>query len=138
VSDTTLSDGDDQSLLPGSAAERAAEDRGGLATIAPEEVPLLPGEVVKHPSPFQYVMIAVVLCVLTGLEVAVSYMVGDIPDGLIVALLLAMMIVKFVLVASWYMHLRTDMKIFRRFFIAGGVLAVIVYTIVLTALHVWD
>jgi cytochrome c oxidase subunit 4 len=138
VSDTTLSDSDDQSLLPGSTAERAAEDRGGLATIAPEEVPLLPGELVKHPSPFQYVMIAVVLCVLTGLEVAVSYMVGDIPDGLIVALLLAMMVFKFVLVASWYMHLRTDMKIFRRFFIAGAILAITVYTIALTGLHVWD
>jgi cytochrome c oxidase subunit 4 len=138
VSDTTLSDSDDQALLPGTAAERAAEDRAGLAAIAPEAVPLLPGEVVKHPSPFQYVMIAVVLCVLTGFEVAVSYMVGDIPDGLIVALLLAMMAFKFVLVASWYMHLRTDMKIFRRFFIAGGALALTVYVIALTTLHVWD
>ena len=36
------------------------------------------------------------------------------------------------------MHLSSDKPIFRRFFITGGVGAVILYTIVLTTFHVWD
>ena len=33
------------------------------------DLPMLPGEEHPHPSPFQYVMIAVVLCVITALEI---------------------------------------------------------------------
>ena len=40
-------------------------------------------------------MIAVILVVVTAVEIAVSYLDGDIPDGLIVALLLAMAAIKF-------------------------------------------
>jgi cytochrome c oxidase subunit 4 len=96
---------------------------------------VLPGEVRPHPSPLQYVLIAVVLCVITGVEIAVSYTEGDIPDGLIVTLLLGMAVIKFALVAAWYMHLRTDMRIFRRFFVLGIVAAIILYMIVLLSLH---
>jgi len=98
---------------------------------------LLPGEVHPHPSPAQYVLIAVVLCVVTAFEVAVSYLEGAIPDGLIVTLLLVMAIVKFALVAAWFMHLRTDKPIFRRFFVLGIVAAVLLYLVVLTSLHVF-
>ena len=80
---------------------------------------LLPGEVRPHPDPCQYVVVAVVLVVITAVEIGVSYIEGDIPDGLIVVLLLAMMVVKFFLVASWFMHLRTDQPVFKRFFIVG-------------------
>ena len=96
---------------------------------------LLPGELRKHPNPAQYVMIAVVLVVITGLEVGTSYLEGSIPDGLIVVLLLVMAFVKFVLVASWYMHLRTDQPVFRRFFILGTTAAIVLYLIVLATLH---
>lgn len=115
-----------------SAAAHA--ELGGALEPAPG---LLPGEVHPHPSPAQYVLVAVVLCVVTAFEVAVSYMEGDIPDGLIVTLLLVMAIVKFVLVAAWFMHLRTDKPIFRRFFVLGIVAAVMLYLIVLTSLHVF-
>ena len=96
---------------------------------------LLPGEVIAHPDPIQYVIVAVVLSVITAIEIATSYLEGDIPDGLIVTLLLGMGLVKFVLVASWFMHLRTDKKVFRRFFILGAVAAVVLYAIVLATLH---
>ena len=108
-----------------------AEPRGAL-----EPAPVfLPGEVKPHPTPFKYVMIAVVLCVATGLEVSVSYMEGDIPDGLIVVLLLAMMVMKFFLVASWFMHLRTDQPVFKRLFVLGSIAAPLLYLIVLATLH---
>jgi hypothetical protein len=40
-----------------------------------------------------------------------------------------------VLVASWFMHHRTDLPIFRRFFVIGIVAAIILYLIVLSTLH---
>jgi cytochrome c oxidase subunit 4 len=103
-----------------------------MAHAAPN---LLPGEVRAHPDPWQYVVVAVVLAVITAVEIAVSYMEGDIPDGLIVVLLLAMMVTKFFLVASWFMHLRTDQPVFRRFFILGSIAAPLLYLIVLATLH---
>ncbi len=103
-----------------------------MAHAAPN---LLPGEVRAHPDPWQYVVVAVVLSVITAVEIAVSYMEGDIPDGLIVVLLLAMMVVKFFLVASWFMHLRTDRPVFKRLFVLGAIAAVSLYLIVLATLH---
>lgn len=94
-------------------------------------------EVKPHPSPLQYVVIAVILCAVTAVEIAVSYTEGDIPDGLIITLLLGMAIIKFVLVASWFMHLRNDLPIFRRFFVLGIVAAVLLFSIVLATLHVF-
>ena len=107
-----------------------AEERlpAEMTTSAPG---LLPGELRPHPTPIQYVVIAVILVVITGLEIAVSYTEGTLPDGLIVVLLLSMAFVKFFLVASWYMHLRTDRPVFRRFFILGASAAILLYLVVL-------
>jgi cytochrome c oxidase subunit 4 len=99
---------------------------------------MLPGELKPHPTPRQYVLIAVVLVIITGLEVGASYLEGDINDNLIIALLGVMAAIKFFLVVSWYMHLRTDLKIFRRVFLVGLVLAAAVYMIALTTLHFWS
>jgi cytochrome c oxidase subunit 4 len=96
---------------------------------------LLPGELKPHPTPVQYVMVAVVLVVITAIEIATSYSEGTLPDGLIVVLLLIMAFVKFSLVAAWYMHLRTDAPVFRRFFMLGAGAAILLYLIVLTTLH---
>ncbi|HZJ26656.1 MAG TPA: cytochrome C oxidase subunit IV family protein, partial [Acidimicrobiia bacterium] len=63
---------------------------------------------------------------------------GDIPDGLIIVLLLGMGLFKFVVVASYYMHLKTDRPLFRRLFIMGGIAAITLYAIVLTTLHFWS
>jgi len=107
---------------------------GELAGALEPAPGLLPGEVRPHPSPFKYVVIAVILVIVTALEVAVSYLDGDIPDGLIVALLLAMAIIKFATVAAWYMHLQTDKPIFKRFFVLGLVAACMLYAVVLATL----
>lgn len=110
-------------------------EHGGVTEHAPG---LLPGELRPHPSPLQYVLIAVILCVVTAIEIAVSYTEGDIPDALIVVLLLGMAILKFALVAAWFMHLRTDLPIFRRFFVMGIVAAIILYVIALSTLNVFS
>ena len=115
-----------------SPSELAHEEWGGAIEPAPG---LLPGELRPHPSPLKYVIIAVVLCVVTAIEIATSYLEGDIPDGLIVTLLLGMAVIKFATVAAYYMHLQTDRPIFRRFFILGCVAAITLYAIVLATLH---
>jgi cytochrome c oxidase subunit IV len=121
---------------PGTALERAAADELAISPHDLEPAPgLLPGEVSPHPSPFKYVMIAVILVVITAVEIATSYLEGDIPDGLIVTLLLGMAVIKFSLVVAWYMHLKTDLPIFRRFFIMGLVAAVVLYAVVIGSLH---
>jgi cytochrome c oxidase subunit IV len=111
--------------------ELPSGDGDGAAAVPP----LLPGELRPHPTPFQYVMVAVFLCIVTAIEVAVSYTEGDIPDGLIVTLLLGMAILKFAIVASWFMHLRTDKRIFRNFFVLGIVAAIILFAVVFATLH---
>jgi cytochrome c oxidase subunit 4 len=122
---------------PGQEIEKLAEEHlaPGVTHPAPG---LLPGEVIAHPSPFKYVMIAVVLVIVTAAEVALYYMEGTVSDGIIITLLLLFGFLKFVLVASWYMHLRTDQPIFRRFFMMGGVAAITLYLVVLLTLHVFE
>lgn len=91
-----------------------------------------------HRSPAQYVLIAVVLCVLTTMEITLYYMEGSLPRGLLVTGLLSIAAIKFFLVAAYFMHLKDDPKLFRRWFIVGGVGALIIFTIVLSSLSFQD
>jgi len=84
----------------------------------------------KHPSPRQYVLIGVILVILTGVEVATSYLEGHVNSNLLIVALALMASVKFFLVAAWYMHMRMDNHFFRRVFVAGIMLATVVYGIV--------
>ena len=44
--------------------------------------------------------------------------------------------IKFVLVGSWFMHLKFDSQLFRMLFITGIVIALLVFTVMLVALRV--
>ena len=98
----------------------------------PEEVRRegLPAEDVAHPGPRQYVGVAVVLAIVTAAEVALFYL-EFIPEGVVVAALMVLMVLKFALVALWFMHLRFDSRIYRRLFVTGIILAASVFLIVL-------
>ena len=85
-----------------------------------------------HPSELEYIKVGVVLAVVTAAEVAVFYVPQLRP--LIVWLLMPMMVVKFALVAMWFMHLRFDNKLFRRLFITGILFALGVYSVVIATL----
>ena len=79
-----MSDTETQELEAGSGHE-ADLPQGDLAYRMAHAAPnLLPGEVRAHPDPWQYVVVAIVLAVITAVEIGVSYMEGSIPDGLIV------------------------------------------------------
>ena len=94
-------------------------------------------EHIHHPSPAQYWKIAVVLAVLTAVEVALFYINDAYDLGMInTVLLIALALLKFVIVVGWYMHLRFEQSTLSRFVTAGFILAGALYTIVLTALGV--
>jgi cytochrome c oxidase subunit 4 len=94
-------------------------------TVEPAEAE----ELSHHPQPKQYVMVALILAVVTAAEVAIYY-VSALED-LLVPLLIAFSLIKFILVALWFMHLRFDSKLFRRLFVTGVLLAGAIFTIVL-------
>jgi cytochrome c oxidase subunit 4 len=72
----------------------------------------------------QYVVIAIILAVLTAIEVSTYY----IDFGpLFMPTLFVLMIVKFVIVVSYFMHLKFDNKLFSYLFYAGLFLAIGVY-----------
>jgi cytochrome c oxidase subunit 4 len=103
-------------------------DRG--MQLAPEDE-----EHHEHPSDWKYIQIAIILAVLTAAEVATYYVdlgAAEIP------VLLALMVVKFVLVVMWFMHLRFDSPMFTRTFVGGLVLAVAVYIAALATFEFWS
>jgi cytochrome c oxidase subunit 4 len=71
----------------------------------------------RHPDAAEYIKIAVILTVLTSIEVAIWYI--DALRPVLVYMLLALSAVKFTLVVGWYMHLKFDPPLFRRVFIFG-------------------
>jgi cytochrome c oxidase subunit IV len=80
----------------------------------------------------QYILIAFILAVITAGEVTLSYVdVGPI----FLPTLLILMVIKFLTVVSYFMHLKFDNKIFSFMFYLGLVLAVAVYSAALSTFH---
>ena len=71
-----------------------------------------------------YIRIAIILAAITGLEVSTYYVDFGV---LFLPALLIMMAIKFVMVVSYFMHLKFDNKIFSFLFYAGLILAIGVY-----------
>jgi len=75
-----------------------------------------------------YIKIALILAAITALEVS-TYYVDFGP--LFMPSLMIMMVVKFVMVVSYFMHLKFDSMIFSFLFYTGLVLALFVYIVAL-------
>jgi cytochrome c oxidase subunit 4 len=98
----------------------------------------LPAEDAAHPGPRQYIQIAVVLAVITLLEVLAYYVEQGafegfgltLPRTAMTVLLIVMMVLKFVLVVLWYMHLRFDSPVYQRLFLTGLVLVLSIFLVV--------
>jgi cytochrome c oxidase subunit IV len=120
-------------------------DGTDLVTIEPDETPaatgaelepvgarsVVPADEHTHPGPRQYVLIAIVLVILTAVEVATSYLEGHVNSNILIIALATMAAIKFYLVAAWYMHMKQDNHFFRRAFTGGIILACFVYGIVM-------
>jgi cytochrome c oxidase subunit 4 len=87
-----------------------------------------------HPSDANYIKIALILGVITAVEVAASYI--DIGK-LYVPLLVVCMVAKFAIVAGYFMHLKFDNSLLTRVFVAGVLLAIGVYLAFLTSLQIF-
>ncbi|MFL6207186.1 MAG: cytochrome C oxidase subunit IV family protein [Acidimicrobiales bacterium] len=95
----------------------------------------------EHPSDAQYVKVAAFLAVLTGLEVS-TYFWEDIfgkkaSTTALVLTLFPMMIIKFGTVILYFMHLKYDNPLFKRVFLFGLILAVIVFAVMMTTFNYW-
>jgi len=82
-----------------------------------------------HPSDLFYLKIAAILALFTGLEVSTYFIEDSVSEAFLFISLSVLMVVKFVMVAAYFMHLKYDTPWFRYLFIAGLVLAMGVYTI---------
>ncbi|HET6920156.1 MAG TPA: cytochrome C oxidase subunit IV family protein [Jiangellaceae bacterium] len=90
-----------------------------------------------HPSDWTYIKVALLLGALTALEVSTYYW-ETASTGALVAVLFPLMTIKFGVVVAYFMHLRYDNPLFRRVFVFGLMLAVVVYLIALTSLQFWS
>ena len=94
-----------------------------------------------HPSDAQYVKVALFLAVLTGLEVSTYFwedIFGKKPSTTALVLtLFPLMAIKFGTVILYFMHLKYDNPLFKRVFLFGLILAMIVFFVMLTAFNYW-
>jgi cytochrome c oxidase subunit IV len=92
------------------------------------------------PTNSQYFTIFFVLLGITALEVSTyfwrSWFNAD-TTAVANTTLLILMSIKFMVIAGYFMHLKFDTKLLRRIFIFGLLLAMVVYTVALSSMHIW-
>ncbi|MGH7679168.1 MAG: cytochrome C oxidase subunit IV family protein [Gemmatimonadaceae bacterium] len=89
------------------------------------------GEVHEHPTWKQYKGVALILTVITVVEVWVYYIPTFVESRLFVPSLLIMSAVKFAIVVMYYMHLKYDHKLFRALFTGPLIIAILTLTVLL-------
>jgi cytochrome c oxidase subunit 4 len=94
------------------------------------------------PTDGQYFGIFWVLFAITVLEVSTYFWESwfgetDAVRRTGVAVLLILMLVKFVMIAGYFMHLKFDAALLRRTFIFGLLVAMAVYTVAMTVMNIW-
>lgn len=70
-----------------------------------------------HPTALRYVQIALILTVLTSIEIAVYYL--NSLSKVLIPILLVLSAIKFAMVVLWYMHLKFDNRLFSTLFLLG-------------------
>lgn len=88
-----------------------------------------------HPGAREYIVIAIILTVITAVEVAVFYIPSMKP--MLVPVLLTLSAVKFSLVVAFYMHLKFDARLFTWLFVIGILLATFVILALLKLFGHW-
>jgi caa(3)-type oxidase subunit IV len=98
-----------------------AVDEGHVPAVAAPAAHLEPGGH-AHPGAREYVTIAVILAVITAVEVA-TYYIKEQVGQVFAPILLVLSALKFGMVVLWFMHLRFDNRLFSILFVAGLALA---------------
>lgn len=91
-----------------------------------------PGEH-SHPGAKEYVVVAIVLAFLTAVEVTIYYL--DFIRQWLAHLLIVLSLAKFFLVASFFMHLKFDNRLFSSLFVGGLILAIVLGISLLALFH---
>jgi cytochrome c oxidase subunit 4 len=86
-----------------------------------------------HPGAKEYVTVAVILAIITGIEVAVYYV--DILRPALAPILLVLSAIKFAMVAMFFMHLKFDNRLFSSLFVGGLLLAAALLISLLALFH---
>lgn len=71
----------------------------------------------EHPGNGVYIRVAIILAIVTVVEVVIYYIPA--LSGILVPALLVLSIGKFIAVVAYFMHLKFDSRIFRWLFVAG-------------------
>ena len=70
-----------------------------------------------HPGDGLYIRVAIILAIVTLIEVAIYYIPAF--AGVLVPVLIVLSVGKFVAVVGYFMHLKFDSRLFRWLFVAG-------------------
>ena len=89
---------------------------------------------VAHPTPLTYLKVAIILAILTGVEVGVFYI--DFLEPVFLPIFLLLSVAKFCLVVMFYMHLKFDSRLFSTLFVGGLLLAIAVVVAVMSLFQV--
>ena len=77
-----------------------------------------------HPQAPTYIAVAIILTILTAFEIGVFY--APFLQAILVPLLIILAILKFILVAAFYMHLHFDSRVFSGLFLFPLTLAALI------------
>lgn len=115
-----------------------------MSTTVPElddDSPVHPGEHHTHgPTDRFYFGVFWALVAITALEVSTYFWedwFGENAHKVAVPLLLILMVVKFVMVASFFMHLKFDSPLLKRIFYFGLAVALAIYVVAMSAMNIW-
>ncbi len=78
----------------------------------------------EHPTPRTYINVAIILSVITIIEVAV--VIIDLAAIILIPSLLILSAIKFAFVVGWFMHLKFDARLYQALFLGGLFLAIAV------------
>lgn len=78
----------------------------------------------SHPSQAVYIRIALILTIITAVEVAIWYIDWFHDSGALVPTLAVLSFAKFVTVVGYFMHLKFDDARYRYTFVSGLILAI--------------
>ena len=90
---------------------------------------------VKHPTPKFYWWLALILAIVTAVEIAILEISA--LDSLRAPLLILLSLIKFGAVVGFFMHLKFEKKLYQNFFAIGFVGAIILYMVVLATFGVF-
>lgn len=87
----------------------------------------------EHPTEKVYIKVAIILSMVTAIEVIIYYI--DALSGILVPALLILSGFKFMVVVGYFMHLKFDDKRLTWVFVSGLALAVVIFIAVFATMH---